>query len=258
MNKTVEICCGSAEDGYLAWQAGASRVEMNCALTLGGLTPSVGSVELLKKQTDLKVIAMLRPRGGGFFYSDLDYQQMLVDAVRLLDAGADGLTFACLTEKGEMDLVQIKTLVEIVHSYKGRQAVINRGFDMVKDPCFTLGSLAFLNVDRVLTSGGKATAWEGRKMIKTMQETYGEQIQILAAGGVTANNVKALMDYTGISQVHTSAAVHTYRYDPTTAKGETSYSYLSGKHALQYAVVDPEKVADILAAAGIEQHKAEK
>jgi copper homeostasis protein len=198
---------------------------------------------------------MLRPRGGGFYYSDLDYQQMLVDAVRLLDAGADGITFGCLTEKGEMDLVQVKTLVEIIHGYKNRQAVINRAFDMVADPCFTLGSLAYLKVDRVLTSGGKATAWEGRKTIKTMQQAHGDQIEILAAGGVTSNNVKALLEYTGISQVHCSAFAHTYRYDPTTVKGETSYSYLSGKHAMQYAVVDPDKVKEIIEAAGITTDK---
>jgi len=249
MDRMIEICCGSAEDGYLAWQAGARRIEMNCALTLGGLTPSTGSVELIKKKTDLKVIAMLRPRGGGFQYSDIDFQQMLVDAVRLLDAGADGITFACLTDKGELDLAQVKTMVDLIHGYKGCEAVINRGFDMVADPCFTLGSLAFLKVDRVLTSGGKATAWEGREVIKAMQQAYGDQVQILAAGGVTASNVKKIMDYTGISQVHCSAAVHGYRYDPTTIKGETSYSYLTGKHAMQYAVIDPDKVEEIIKAA---------
>ena len=66
MKRMIEICCGSYEDALAAYRGGAKRVELNSALHLGGLTPSVASLILTKKNTDLKVIAMVRPRGAGF------------------------------------------------------------------------------------------------------------------------------------------------------------------------------------------------
>ena len=39
---TVEVCCGSVDDCLLAEKLGADRIELNHALELGGLTPSLG------------------------------------------------------------------------------------------------------------------------------------------------------------------------------------------------------------------------
>ena len=65
----VEICCGSYYDALQAWKGGAKRVELNSALYLGGLTPSLGTLRQVKKNTGLKVICMVRPRGAGFCYN---------------------------------------------------------------------------------------------------------------------------------------------------------------------------------------------
>ena len=46
MDKIVEICCGSYEDALAAYRGGAKRIELNSALYLGGLTPSVGTLLL--------------------------------------------------------------------------------------------------------------------------------------------------------------------------------------------------------------------
>lgn len=84
MEKIVEICCGSYEDAYNADRAGAKRIELNSALHLGGLTPSLATLVLTKKNTNLLVISMLRPRGAGFHYSDVDYEVMKMDAELLM------------------------------------------------------------------------------------------------------------------------------------------------------------------------------
>ena len=42
----LEICCGSYYDAMQAASGGAGRIELNCALHLGGLTPSLASLEL--------------------------------------------------------------------------------------------------------------------------------------------------------------------------------------------------------------------
>ena len=76
----IEICCGSYEDAMNAYLGGAKRIELNSALHLGGLTPTLGSLILTKKNTDLKVICMVRPRGAGFCYNDMEFEQIMEDA----------------------------------------------------------------------------------------------------------------------------------------------------------------------------------
>ncbi|MCI5651380.1 MAG: copper homeostasis protein CutC, partial [Ruminococcus bromii] len=39
-----EVCCGCTEDAVEAEAGGADRIELNSALFLGGLTPSIGTL----------------------------------------------------------------------------------------------------------------------------------------------------------------------------------------------------------------------
>mgnify|MGYP000585680077 FL=1 len=54
MERIIEICCGSYEDALNAYHGGAKRIELNNALHLGGLTPSLATLKLTKKNTKLK------------------------------------------------------------------------------------------------------------------------------------------------------------------------------------------------------------
>ena len=45
----IEVCCGSYKDGLRAYKGGATRIELNSALYLGGLAPSVVLVLLMMK-----------------------------------------------------------------------------------------------------------------------------------------------------------------------------------------------------------------
>ncbi|MFR8839561.1 MAG: copper homeostasis protein CutC, partial [Clostridium sp.] len=164
----VEICCGSYEDAVSASRGGAERIELNSALALGGLTPPAGCVRLVKERTDLKVISMVRPRGGGFCYTALETEQMFEDAKMLLEYGSDGLAFGFLTERGEIDLEKAGRMVRLIHSY-GREAVFHRAFDCTREPEEAVSSLIAVGVERILTSGLKETAWEGRELLKKLQ-----------------------------------------------------------------------------------------
>ena len=182
MEKIVEICCGSYEDALAAYRGGAKRIELNSALYLGGLTPSLGTLLLAKKNTDLKIIAMVRPRGAGFCYSGDDFAVMKADAELLLD--------------------------------------------------------------RVLTSGGKEKAVEGREMIQELQETFGGRIEVLAGSGVNAGNAKELMEQTGIFQVHSSC--RGWLADPTTEGPEVTYAYAAPPHNKDYEAVDEKLVKKLV------------
>lgn len=100
----LEICCGSHEDALAAYNGGAKQIELNAALALGGLTPSLASLTLTKRHTDLKVICMVRPRGGGFCYSEKEFEVMMADCQLLLVNGADGIVFGFLNPDLTIDI----------------------------------------------------------------------------------------------------------------------------------------------------------
>lgn len=244
MEKKLEICCGSYEDALAAYRGGAKRIELNSALHLGGLTPSLGALRLTKKNTDLKVITMVRPRGAGFHYSAADFETMKIDAELMMENGADGIAFGCLDEKGNIDEAQTQAIIDIVKRYDG-EVVFHRAFDCVSDPYQSIEKLIEMGVDRILTSGLKAKAMAGIDLIADLQKKYGDKIELLAGSGMNASNAKEMMDKTGISQVHSSCKG--WLCDPTTTGEEVSYSYAAEPHENDYDVVDVELVKKLVA-----------
>lgn len=248
MDKIIEICCGSYEDALVAYRAGAKRIELNSALYLGGLTPTLGTLQLVKKNTNLKVIAMVRSRGAGFCYSEADFEVMKMDAEILMENGADGIAFGCLDENGNIHIEQTQEIIDIIKKYHG-EVVFHRAFDCVKDPYESMEKLIAMGVDRVLTSGLKAKAIDGIELIAKLQEVYGEKIEILAGSGINASNALYIMEKTGIRQVHSSCKG--WSKDSTTTGKEVSYSYAEGIHRNDYDVVDEELVRKLVESAKI-------
>lgn len=244
MERTIEICCGSYEDALAAYHGGAKRVELNSALHLGGLTPSLGALILTKKNTDLKVITMVRPRGAGFHYDEADFETMKLDAELMMKNGADGIAFGCLDENGNIDEVQTQAIIDIIKKYNG-EVVFHRAFDCVQNPYQSIEKLIEMGVDRVLTSGLKNKAMAGMELIADLQKKYGDKIELLAGSGMNASNAKEMMDKTGISQVHSSCKG--WLCDPTTTGEEVSYSYAAKPHENDYDVVDVELVKKLVA-----------
>lgn len=243
MERIVEICCGSYEDALNAYHGGAKRIELNSALHLGGLTPTLASLKLTKKNTDLKVITMIRPRGAGFCYNDIKFEVMKEDARYMLENQADGIAFGCLNQDGTINEKQTKEMIDIIKEYQG-EVVFHRAFDCVDNPYTSIELLIDLGVDRILTSGLKPKAMEGKALIKDLQTKYGSQIEILAGSGMNASNAKEMMDDTGIYQVHSSCK--DWVNDPTTQTHEVSYAYAPFPHENDYDVVSKELVEKIV------------
>ena len=242
---TVEICCGSYFDALEAAAGGAERIELNSARALGGLTPSMAELLLVKRETPLKVIAMARPRGAGFCYGVSDFKQMFFDCQMMMGHGADGIAFGCLKADGTIDLSQTELMVKAIKD-KGGEAVFHRAFDCVKDPFQAAEQLISLGVDRILTSGLKSKAPDGWRLLKELQERFGERIEILAGSGIHAGNAGELAEKTGVRQLHSSCK--DWIADPTTVGEDVSYSYADSDHASCFEVVARDKVAELLAA----------
>lgn len=196
----IEICCGSAEDAIAAWRGGADRVELNSNLFLGGITPSIGSLRTVKKvAADFPVMCMVRPREGGFCYTDTEFEVMLEDAKLLLEHGADGIVFGFLQEDGRVDKERCQKMMEVIGEHT---SVFHRAIDVVPDWKEALDVLAELGVTRVLTSGQKPTVPEGIDTIREMVKYAGDRIEILPGCGITSDNSKWVVEQSGVKMLH--------------------------------------------------------
>ena len=198
----IEVCCGSYLDALEAYRGGANRVELCSDLFFGGLTPSLGSFLLTKEHTNLEVAVMIRPREGGFCYTEDEFELMLKDGEIFIQNGADALVFGFLNSDGSIDFDKTKKMCQMVN--KRCETVFHRAFDVSATPIVdALQNFKNIGINRILTSGREKTAIEGAHNIKEMIAHRG--IEILPAGNIRAHNVEELWLKTGCSWVHTSA-----------------------------------------------------
>ncbi|GAB4238492.1 MAG: copper homeostasis protein CutC [Acidobacteriota bacterium] len=201
----LEVIASSLDDARAAVQGGADRLELCSALALGGLTPSLGTLEAIKEHLDVPVVCMVRPREGGMSYSEGEFEVMLRDARLLLQRGADGLVFGFLQPGGELDAERCRWFVEealAAAAPRQPQLVFHRAFDVVANPETTLEELVSLGVTRILTSGRAAEAVRGIDNIRRYVELARGRIQILPGGGIDLFSVEEIVRATGVDQVH--------------------------------------------------------
>lgn len=199
----LEVIATSSEDCATAEWAGADRIELCAALEVGGLTPSAGLLAMARTATRLPLMAMVRPRSGGFCYSPGEFAAMRRDAEHALAAGVDGLVFGFLHSGGAIDGART---AEFVRLAAGKETVFHRAFDVTPEPATALEQLIDAGVTRVLTSGQAATALHGAELIRRLLEQANGRIQILPGSGITPANVAELVLRTGAVQVHASCS----------------------------------------------------
>lgn len=200
----LEVCCGSADDVIQAHLAGADRVELNSDLFHGGLTPTLGELIVAKRETCMKIMTMVRPREGGFCYTDAEFATAVEDGKLLLSHGADGLVFGFLHQDGTLDRERTAILADLART-AGREAVFHRAIDVVPDWRAALDELIALGVTRVLTSGQEPDVSLGTATVREMIEYAAGRIQILPGAGITARNMDRIIAETGCRQIHLAA-----------------------------------------------------
>ena len=216
----VEVCCGSADDVIEAWKAGADRVELNSDLFHGGLTPTVGSLRVAKRETGLPVMTMIRPREGGFCYTEAEFAVCLEDARVLLENGADGLVFGFLHPDGTIDRERTKELTGIARA-AGKDAVFHRAIDVVPDWRAALDTLIGLGVTRVLTSGQAPDVSWGTAVVREMIAYAAGRIQILPGAGITPLSLERVLEESGADQIH--VAIHRTLPDASTVNNRAIF-----------------------------------
>jgi len=198
----LEVCCGSLDDAIEAERGGADRVELCSCLFFGGLTPSIGSVIEAKRRLKIPVIVMVRPRGGGFCYTEPEFAAMQRDAEAALEQGADGIVFGILNPDGTIDVERNRWLREIAGT---KQAVFHRAIDVTPDPVRALEQLIEMGFTRVLTSGQQNSVPEGMDLIRQLVERAGDRITVMPGGGIRPYAVADVIERTGCREIHVAA-----------------------------------------------------
>ena len=236
----IEVCCGSVDDVVRAAEAGADRVELNSALFAGGLTPSVGAVLEAKLRVNLPIISMIRPRAGGFCYTDLEFETMLRDTRELAKAGTDGFAVGFLTAEGWLDEERCKNWVKAAGE---RELVFHRAFDIMKNkPEEVLPRLAEIGFKRILTSGREPSAPAGEEMIKRCVQVGA--VEVLAGGSVRAENVQELIQNTGCRQVHFTC--HTKQSDTSVRGAKLSFGSPNIAEDEKFPIIDTKRLAGLI------------
>lgn len=194
----LEICCFSLQSCLTAEQAGAGRIELCGGMFEGGTTPSAGLLQLAIQQTNIPIYCMIRPRGGDFCYSNLEFEVMQQDILFAKNQEAKGVVFGILLPDGSIDKTRTKALVALA---KPMKVTFHRAFDMAQNPLQALEDIIDCGCERILTSGQKNTAIEGLNLLAELVKQANNRIEIMAGSGVNATNAQAFLNI-GIKALH--------------------------------------------------------
>ena len=210
MSRALEICVESVAGCRTATAGGAHRIELCANLAQGGTTPTLGTMRAARAATELPIVALIRPRAGDFVFDEDEREAMAVDIEAARSAGLDGLALGCLTAAGTIDRESTAALVQ---KARPLPVTFHRAFDLVGDRKAALLTLIDLGIERLLTSGGASTAPNGRIELDRLARQADGRIEIIAAGGVRAENAEPLLAgaqlslHSSCSRPRTGAAV---------------------------------------------------
>ncbi len=200
----LECCVDSVESAINAAKGGASRLELCSNLVIGGTTPDVALVKEIRKYTDIRIHALIRPRFGDFCYTEHEMEIMKTQIQALKEAGVEGVVIGVLDEEGNLDCAKMQ---ELLQEAEGMSVTLHRAFDMCCDPYEAMQQAIDLGIHTILTSGQKQSAWEGRELLAELIEKAQGRIDIMAGAGIGASVIEQLIPVTKGTSYHMSGKV---------------------------------------------------
>jgi len=197
----LEVCVDRVETALVAAAAGADRIEFCARLDLGGITPVMLELERVLDLLEVPVFAMVRPRGGDFVYDARELRDLTEDLRAVRECGANGVVLGVLGADGR---IARETVAALRAEAGDLPLTFHRAFDELARPLEGIEALLELGVDRLLTTGGPPTAWEGRDVLRELVQAAGDQLVVMPGGGVRQDHVHALLEHTGAREVHSS------------------------------------------------------
>jgi len=202
VNLDLEVCIDSVDSAIAAERGGAIRVELCSDLLEGGITPSAGLIAAVRSRIAIGLFVMIRPRGGDFCYTDLEFEVMREEIKHAMLLGVDGFVFGILDQNGSVDVPRTRELVELAHPLP---VTFHRAIDMTPDPDAALEDVIATGATRILTSGGAPAVSTGLAGVARMVLSARGRIAIMPGGGITPENIAAIAQATGATEFHSSA-----------------------------------------------------
>lgn len=229
-----ELCAASLEAIRLAKELNFDRIELCQNLEQGGITPYYGMIEYAIAY-GIETHVLIRPRPGGFNYSEDEVEVMLREIINCRDMGASGVVVGALTESGEIDKV---ALAEIMDKAKDMTVTFHRAFDDSFDWKKSMDILIDLKVDRILSSGMARNVEIGMPILEQMISYSNGRIEIMIGGGVNASNINKISKELCPDAIHFSGTVK-YQQDEDSLFSE---SVLKVDKARVQRILDAAKV----------------
>ena len=180
-----EACVGSYSEAVSAEKRGADRVELCDNLDVGGTTPSYGTIKTTVEKLKIPVFVMIRPRGGNFCYNKNEVEIMKKDIELCKALGVKGIVLGVLTKNDEIDYPLLKELIDLAAPV---EVTFHKAIDDLENPVLEIKKLAEIGVKRILSSGTKAKALDGKDILNKMIAEANDDITVIVAGGVTTDN----------------------------------------------------------------------
>ncbi|SEN34845.1 copper homeostasis protein [Luteibacter sp. UNCMF331Sha3.1] len=198
----LEVAANSVASAFAAQEGGAGRVELCASLDEGGVTPSHGTIVLAREGLDIPLYVLIRPRSGDFVYENAEIEAMLDDIAHCRALGCDGVVVGALTPEGDVDA---DACAAFVRAAGDMGVTFHRAFDLVPDRGDALETVIDLGFERVLTSGGMASAVAGAPALAKLVAQAGGRIVVMPGAGIDPDNVRALREATRAREFHASA-----------------------------------------------------
>lgn len=197
----LEVCVDSAESAAEAKRGGADRLELCANLVIGGTTPEQALYERVRETADIRVNVLIRPRYGDFLYTEHEFWIIARSVELYRRLGADGVVVGCLLPDGSLDTERLKRLRELAGPMG---MTLHRAFDMCRNPYEALEQAKSIGIDTILTSGQRGSCLEGRELIAGLVRESGDDLDIMAGGGVDAGAIEQLIPATHARCYHMS------------------------------------------------------
>lgn len=200
-NTLIEVCVDNIESLHTALEAGAKRIELCAALSVGGITPSWAFANYAVKNSPVPVYTMIRQRAGDFLFSPSEIDMMNDEVQMMRELGAGGIVIGALNADASINLQASQKWID---SAGDLGITFHRAFDVVQDWQYSLEQVIALGCERILTSGQQATAELGKQQLKQFVERADGRLSIMPGCGVNTNNALDLIELTGAHEIHLS------------------------------------------------------
>ncbi|WP_286234996.1 copper homeostasis protein CutC [Thalassotalea sediminis] len=217
MNK-IEVCLDAdnltllADNAYLCDKTSVDRIELCSTMSQDGLTPTCEAIKTARRFFQHgELMVMIRPRAGGFNYSDDELLLMKKQIHLSSKYGADGVVFGVINAKGKLDIDSCDALCTLAESLT-LKTTFHRAFDALTEPELTLTQLKTFSINHVLTCGipwsSRGSAMDGIDNLNRYISAAKDSIEVVIGGGITPQNIVQLNE--AISPTTSSISFHSF------------------------------------------------